>query len=145
MDSDDFRCWSVIAAVFATICTLAIGDHWISCRHRENMARLGYEQEPMLGSDRLVWKRCTPPPPKAEPKWDLTPVQPAAPEDIIKYITTNAPPSLYDLVSVTQEQLNAWTNVQQKVVCPRCGQELNWSEPLRCYIGVVTDRMREAK
>jgi len=155
MDSDDFRFWLVILGAIGVAFAAVIGSTFTVCHHIERMAELGYEEEPVPGSNRLMWRRRTPP--KAEPRWDLTPAQPVVPEDIIKYITndvprgiidyitTNVPPNLYDLVSVTPEQLNAWTSVHQTVVCPRCGQELNWSEPLRCYVGVVTNHTWEAK
>lgn len=145
MDSDDFRFWAIILGAIGVAFAAVIGSSYVVCHHIERMAELGYEEEPVPGSSRLMWRRRTPPPPKVEPKLDLTPVRPVTPEDIIDYITTNVPPNLYDLVSVTPEQLNAWTNIHQTVVCPRCGQELNWSEPLRCYVGVVTNHTWEAK
>lgn len=146
MDSDDFRFWSIILGAIGVAFAAVIGSSYVVCHHIERMAELGYEEEPVPGSSRLMWRRRTPPPPKDGFKWGLTPVRPVTPEGIIEYITTNVPPSLYDLVSATPEQLNAWTNIQpKKVVCPRCRQELDWSEPLRCYVGVVTNCTWEAK
>jgi len=146
MDSDDFRFWAIILGAIGVAFAAVIGSSYVVCHHIERMAELGYEEEPVPGSSRLMWRRRTPPPPKVEPKPDLAPVRPVTPEDIIEYVTTNVPLDLRDLVSVTQEQLDAWTNIQpKKVVCPRCRQELNWSEPLRCYVGVVTNHTWEAK
>lgn len=121
MDSDDFRFWAIILGAIGVAFAAVIGSTFTLCHHIERMAELGYEEEPVPGSNRLMWRRKTPPP-KAEPKLDLTPVRPVTPEDIIEYvtndvprsiieyITTNVPPDLYDLVSMTPECANAWTN-----------------------------------
>ena len=110
MDSDDFRFWAIILGAIGVAFAAAIGSSWVVCHHIERMAELGYEEEPVPGSSRLMWRRRTPPPPKVEPKLDLAPVRPVTPEDIIEYITTNVPPNLYDLVSVDETVVNAWTN-----------------------------------
>ena len=120
MDSDDFRFWAIILGAIGVAFAAVIGSSYVVCHHIERMAELGYEEEPVPGSSRLMWRRRTPP--KAGPKWDLTPAQPVAPKDIIEsltndvprsiieYITTNVPPSLYDLVSIDETTANAWTN-----------------------------------
>lgn len=87
MDSDDFKFFSVLAAVLATVCTLAIGIHWISCRHEENMARLGYEETTVPGMSSRVWRRAAEPLASAVPPLRLN-------QMIEEYVTTNASPHL---------------------------------------------------
>lgn len=178
MDSDDFRLWCIIVAMIATVCAVVIGGSWVSgwrdeneTRHIENMARLGYEETPVPGSDMKVWRKV-----QTAPENPLAPVQPVVPEDIMEYITTNTPPNLYDLVSVDETAVNAWTNglvasidnlrgeidllvrcverlegkVENRVrpldvTCARCGRKHAWSDVLNCYISVVTNRVWEAK
>lgn len=120
MDSDDFMFWAIILGAIGVAFAAVIGSSYVVCHHIERMAELGYEEEPVPGSSRLMWRRRTPP--KDGFKWDLTPAQPVAPQDIIEsltndvprsiidYISTNAPLNLYEFVSVEPEQINAWTN-----------------------------------
>lgn len=63
MDSDDFRFWGTIAAFLATVFMVVVSVLvlWISYRHTENMARLGYEETTDPGtSDRPVWRKSVP-------------------------------------------------------------------------------------
>lgn len=58
MDSDDFRFWGTVAAVLATAYVVVVSALWISCRHTENMARLGYEETAVPGTSSLIWRRA---------------------------------------------------------------------------------------
>jgi len=78
MDSDDFRFWAIILGAIGVAFAAVIGSSYVVCHHIERMAELGYEEEPVPGSNRLMWRRCTPPPPKVEPKLDLAPVRAGA-------------------------------------------------------------------
>lgn len=169
MDSDDFRFWLIILGAIGVAFAAAIGSTFTVCRHIERMAELGYEEEPVQGTSRNVWKRKTPPP-KAEPKWDLTPEHPVVPPGFWEYITTNRIMQLDEYVRAVPLQYDAWTNglaasidhlrgeisclirnserlegkVENRirppdVTCVKCGQKHAWSDLANCYVRVDTN------
>lgn len=102
MDSDDFRFWLIILGAIGVAFAAVIGSTFTVCHHIERMVELGYEEEPVPGSNRLMWRRRTPP--RVEPKLDLTPVQPIAPKDIIESLTNDVPRGIIDYITTHDQR-----------------------------------------